>query len=99
MCRGVIYINELCRQEILCLSNNHFYANISDKTNEQQWVPISNLEATERIMTNSLKGLVITGGIKKFSSFSNILGDIPEITEVIYSGEDIKSKSRLKTIR
>lgn len=85
LCRGVVYIDDRSQQQILQLSNGHFYKNVSKKDNVQKWKRISSNSARIIILSNKFKALIITGGVNKFFNH-NIFGDQPEITETIYEG-------------
>lgn len=80
LCRGCIYFDKDIKY--LELRNNHFYKNVDNK-----WYSIYLNDAIKYITDNKLKSLVITGGVKKFSYFSNIL-DIPEVTMVSYEEKE-----------
>ena len=84
LCRGVVYFNNEGKEEYLELRNNHFYINKSCN-NSTKWYPIYSNDAINDIINRKLKTLVISGGIKKYSYFSDLI-DKPEITKVLYKG-------------
>ena len=85
LARGVIYFDNNGDKKYLCLRNGNYYQNING-----QWL----LCNKNGVLEKKLKALIITGGIRKFSYFSDLV-DIPEITEVNYISEKCKIKDKM----
>ena len=84
LCRGVVYLDNDGKVVLLELRNGHFYINIGDNFPKENWVKISNRMAFNLIINNQLKALIISGGVKKFSYFSDMFLNVPELTMVTY---------------
>lgn len=80
LCRGCIFFDG--NTKYLVLRNGHYYYNVDNK-----WYPVYPYDAIKDILDKKLKSLVITGGIKKFSYFSDLI-DIPEVTMVTYEKKE-----------
>lgn len=92
LCRGVVFLSQQGEKKLLETRNGHFYSN--NDNNKMSWSMIDSYKAQNMIIKDKLKALVISGGIKKFSSVSSFIGDVPEINIVTYKG--LKKKLLVK---